>query len=91
MQAIGVKVEKFMKRNDVIYTDENIQAAIIEDFLPSPAELALKEDVQKVTLALSAKSIDFFKKEAQKHDIGYQVMIRRLLDFYVASVSDTYK
>ena len=37
-----------------------------EDFLPSPAELAFNEEAVKVTLALSKKSIDFFKTEAAK-------------------------
>ena len=37
----------------------------------------------KVTLALSKKSIEFFKSEAAKHHTQYQRMIRRLLDAYV--------
>jgi predicted DNA binding CopG/RHH family protein len=36
-----------------------------------------------VTLALSKKSIAFFKLEAAKHRTQYQRMIRRLLDAYV--------
>jgi len=34
-------------------------------------------------LALSKKSIDFFKSEATKHQTQYQRMIRRLIDAYV--------
>ncbi len=37
----------------------------------------------KVTLALSKKSIEFFKFEATKHHTQYQRMIRRLLASYV--------
>ena len=57
---------------------------VISDFLPSPEELALKEETVKVTIALSKTSIEFFKKEAKKHNTQYQKMIRRLLDEYSA-------
>jgi predicted DNA binding CopG/RHH family protein len=68
----------------IIYTDEPIgKVKIIPDFLPSPAELAFKEEAVKVTLALSKKSIDFFKSEAAKNHTQYQRMIRRLVDSYV--------
>lgn len=66
------------------YTDEPLgKTQVIPDFLPSPAELAFREEGMKVTLALSKKSIDFFKSEATKHHTQYQRMIRRLLDAYV--------
>lgn len=68
----------------IIYTDEPIgKIKIIPDFLPSPAELAFNEEAVKVTLALSKKSIDFFKSEAVKNHTQYQRMIRRLVDSYV--------
>jgi predicted DNA binding CopG/RHH family protein len=56
---------------------------VIDDFLPSPEELPFKEDNVKVTIALSKTSVEFFKKEAEKHHTQYQKMIRRLIDFYV--------
>jgi len=56
---------------------------VIADFLPAPAELAFREEGVKVTLALSKRSVDFFKSEASKHQTQYQRMIRRLLDSYV--------
>ncbi len=66
------------------YTDEPLgKVQVIPDFLPSPAELAFREEGVKVTLALSKKSIEFFKLEASKHHTQYQRMIRRLLDAYV--------
>lgn len=66
------------------YTDEPLgEVKVIPDFLPSPAELAFNEEGIKVTLALSKKSIDFFKAEAVKNHTQYQRMIRRLLDAYV--------
>jgi hypothetical protein len=49
------------------YTDEPLgKVQMIPDFLPSPAELAFREEGVKVTLALSKKSIEFFKSEAMK-------------------------
>jgi predicted DNA binding CopG/RHH family protein len=72
------------------YTDEPIgKFEVIPDFLPSPAELAFREEGVKVTLALSKKSIEFFKSEATKHHTQYQRMIRRLLDAYVDGQAPT--
>jgi hypothetical protein len=56
---------------------------VIADFLPSPSELAFREEGVKVTLALSKKSIEFFKAAAAEHRTQYQRMIRKLLDAYV--------
>lgn len=68
----------------ITYTDELLgDVQVVADFLPSPAELAFREEGLKVTLTLSKKSIDFFKLEASKHHTQYQRMIRRLLDAYV--------
>lgn len=65
------------------YSDEPMgEVEVIRDFLPSPEELAFKEDTVKVTIALSKSSVEFFKREAEKHDTKYQQMIRRLLDEY---------
>ncbi|MGE3297943.1 MAG: hypothetical protein AB7I68_11415 [Porticoccaceae bacterium] len=72
------------------YTNEPIgKTQVVPDFLPSPAELAFREEGVKVTLALSKKSIEFFKSEATKHHTQYQRMIRRLLDAYVDSQATT--
>jgi len=68
------------------YTDEELgDLEVISDFLPSPEELAFKEDTVKVTISLSKESVEFFKQEAKKHKTQYQKMIRRLLDAYSAS------
>jgi predicted DNA binding CopG/RHH family protein len=55
---------------------------VVEDFLPAPADLLLREDNVKVTLSLSRRSLDFFKREARKHRVPYQRMIRALVDTY---------
>jgi hypothetical protein len=66
------------------YTDEPLgEIRVVPDFLPSPSELAFREEGVKVTLALSKKSVEFFKAEASRHHTQYQRMIRRLLDAYV--------
>ena len=68
------------------YTDEELgDLKVMPDFLPSPEELAFKEDTVKVTISLSKESVEFFKQEAKKHNTQYQKMIRRLLDAYSAS------
>jgi predicted DNA binding CopG/RHH family protein len=72
-------------KNKIKYTDEPLgDLRVIDDFLPSPGELAFKDGNVKVTIALSKTSVDFFKREATKHHTQYQKMIRRLIDFYVA-------
>ena len=70
-------------RAKIRYVDEPIgNPKIVRDFLPAPEDLVLREDGVKVTLALTRRSVDFFKREAAKHDTQYQRMIRRLLDAY---------
>ncbi len=65
------------------YTDEPLgKLRVVSDFLPSPEELAFRDDTVKVTIALSKSSIAFFKREAKKHNTQYQRMIRRLIDAY---------
>lgn len=66
------------------YTDEPIgNPKVIRDFLPSPAELAFRDEDVKITITLSKKSVEFFKSVAADNDTQYQRMIRRLLDAYV--------
>lgn len=59
---------------------------VVKDFLPSPAQLAQAEKTTKITLAVSDASLRFFKEEAARNHVPYQVLIRRLLDAYSASV-----
>jgi hypothetical protein len=70
------------------YTDEPLgEVKIISDFLPSPDELAFREESVKVTISLSKRSVEFFKAHATKHHTQYQRMIRQLLDAYVDAKS----
>ena len=70
-------------KKKIVYTDEPMgEVRVIQDFLPSPEELALKEETVKITISLSKASVEFFKNEARKYNTQYQKMIRRLLDEY---------
>ena len=72
------------------YTNEPIgNPNVIRDFLPSPEELAFREEDVKITIVLSKKSVDFFKASAAKSNTQYQRMIRRLLDAYVEAHAGT--
>lgn len=54
----------------------------MDDFLPPPDQLVLNNDNVKVTLILTKKSVDFFKRQAKKNNVKYQKMIRELIDRY---------
>ncbi len=70
------------------YTEEPLgNLRVIPDFLPPPEDLVFRDEGVKVTIALSKRSVEFFKGEARKHNTQYQRMIRRLLDAYVECYS----
>jgi CRP-like cAMP-binding protein len=61
------------------YNDEPIgEVRLVLDFLPSPEELALKNEQTKVTIQLSSETVSYFKAAADKHHMQYQKMIRQL-------------
>ena len=65
------------------YTNEPLgNLEVVPDFLPRPEDLVFRDEGVKVTIALSKRSVEFFKNEAHKHHTQYQRMIRRLLDCY---------
>jgi len=65
-----------------------IDASItVEDFLPPPEKLILKEENSKVTILLSKKSINFFKEQSKKSGVPYQSMIKKVLDLYTDKFS----
>ena len=55
---------------------------VVEDFLPPPDALVAREDNVKVTLSLSRRSVDYFKRAAKRRRVPYQRMIRALVDAY---------
>jgi predicted DNA binding CopG/RHH family protein len=72
-----------MTDKTVKYTAGEIGSVrVIADFLPAPDALVPREDNVKVTLALSRRSVDFFKRAAKKRGVPYQRMIRALVDAY---------
>jgi predicted DNA binding CopG/RHH family protein len=74
-----------MSNRTVKYTKGDIdRVRVVDDFLPAPDRLVPREDSVKVTLALSRRSLDFFKREAKKQRVPYQRMIRSLVDIYAA-------
>ena len=85
MQDFGEKGGKFMKKRKIKYKNERIgKIKIVDDFLPKPQDLVLKEETTKITISLTKSSIDFFKSEAEKFHTNYQTMIRALLDKYAS-------
>jgi uncharacterized protein (DUF4415 family) len=73
----------------VKYTDAppEIEAALersvpVEDFLPSPAEIAKWGEKERVTIMLDSGIVDFFKEQAQKYGSKYQTMINGVLSSY---------
>jgi predicted DNA binding CopG/RHH family protein len=81
-----MKKSTHKKRNGkgIRYTNEPIELEPVEDFLPPPEDLVLKDETVKVTLNLSKSSVNFFKNSAKKEGTAYQVMIRKVLDLYAA-------
>lgn len=74
------------------YSDEPIgEVRLVPDFLPSPEELALKNEQTKVTMYLSSETVAYFKAVAAEHHMQYQKMIRQLLDEYVAHQKEAQK
>ena len=78
-----------MTDKSVKYTAGEIgPVRVIADFLPAPDTLVPREDNVKVTLALSRRSVDFFKRAAKKRGVPYQRMIRALVDAYAERQAD---
>jgi predicted DNA binding CopG/RHH family protein len=84
----GGKERNYMT-NNIKYTNapaeiaealENVSA--LEDFLPSPDQLILKTEKEKITIAIDKNSLELFKKYAKKHDAKYQTMINGVLSSY---------
>ncbi len=79
----GEKGKDTMKKK-IKYPDKPVgKLTRVKDFLPPPVELAKAEKTQKITIALKKSSIQFFKREANRHHTKYQRMIRDLVDKYV--------
>ena len=73
---------KKIKYEENPFGDVKLGKRVFLPELPSPAELARAEKTTKITLSISTESLEFFKRQAAKHHVPYQAMIRRLLDAY---------
>lgn len=62
-------------------------AVLVEDFLPSPAELVRKTAKEKITIAIDSECIDFFKAQAKKNHTKYQTMMNEVLSQYAKHYS----
>jgi predicted DNA binding CopG/RHH family protein len=77
------------KMNEAIYEDapRDVMEAIerseaVEDFLPKPGDLVGKTNKRRVTITLSERSVERFKRFAKKHNAKYQTMISEVVDAY---------
>jgi len=68
------------------YSDEPmVSLRRTDDFLPSSAELVLKEELVEVTISVTLRTVEFLKREAETLGTDYQTMIRNLLEEYATS------
>ena len=78
-----------MTSRTVKYTAGEIgRVRVMKDFLPSPDALVPREENVKVTIELSRRSVDFFKRAAKQRRVPYQRMIRALVDSYAERQGD---
>jgi len=65
--SYGPAKRRSMKKPTVKYSKGEIgRVRIVEDFLPSPDRLVLREENVKVTLSLSQRSVTFFKRAEKR-------------------------
>jgi hypothetical protein len=55
---------------------------VVEDFLPSPDDLLARDDTVTVTLQLSRRTVDYFKRAAKTRRVPSQHLISELVDQY---------
>jgi hypothetical protein len=71
-----------MKRRTT-YSDEPMQIGRVVNVLPTPAELASMARTERATLTLTKSTLDFFRTQAKKERVSYNVLIRNALDAYI--------
>ena len=81
-----------MRSRTVKYTAGEIgRVRVVKDFLPAPDALVPREENVKVTLQLSRRSVEFFKRAAKQRRVPYQRMIRALVDAYAGKQGEGMK
>ena len=70
-------------KKPVKHADEVLaRESMVANFLPTPGDLVFGDDIEKVTIAVSKRTVDFFKREARLHGTQYRRMVGALLDRY---------
>ena len=96
--GIGGKERKYMSTtiNTTNYTDAPSDidealdnAIVVDDFLPSPAELVSRVEKEKITISVDKHSLELYKKYAKKHHTKYQPMINGVLSSYADKFLNT--
>jgi hypothetical protein len=83
-KSISTSISRNKAKKKIVYTDEPMEIGkVVEDLLPPPEMLIMKEDDVRVTINLSKKTIAYFKKSAKNQHVNYQAMIGKVLDKYV--------
>ena len=77
-----------MTRTEAGYKDDLGEMATIgdtplPDFLPGPENLIFRDEAVGVHLSLRSKSLDFFRREADRRGVPHERLISALLDAYV--------
>ena len=63
------------------YTDEPLgEMKLAPDFLPSPKELALKNEQTKITISRNSESVAYLKETTKRRHMRYQKVICQLPD-----------
>ncbi len=57
-------------------------ATIVADLLPPPDQLIRKTEKEKITIAIDKRSLELFKRYAEKHNAKYQTMINGVVSSY---------
>jgi hypothetical protein len=57
-------------------------ATIVSDLLPSPKELIMRSEKEKITISVDKRSLELYKEYAKKHNTKYQPMINGVLSSY---------
>lgn len=77
------KIDMKKKSKKTGYLNESVKLGKrVRDFLPSPAEIALREKTTRVTINLNEASLKIFKKEASRLGVPYQRLLRTVVDLY---------
>lgn len=77
-----------MKKKTKIDLDRPVgKIRVVDDFLPSPKDLAKTFMTKKVTIDIEYETLEFFRRCAEKSGSKYQRLIREVLKAYAKRFS----